>query len=66
MTITVENERFRPGVIADEVHLPSPTIPFSVPVIVDVMEGGLGVESGGCDVIPHIDDSGAHVEAVEV
>jgi len=69
MAITVENERFCPGVITDEVHLPSPTIPFSVPMVVDVMERRLCIESGSSDVVPHggvINDSRAHFEAVEV
>ena len=69
MAITVENERFCSGVIADKIHLSSPTIPFSVPMIIDVTECRLGIESGGSDVIPHggvIDDSRAHLEAVEI
>jgi len=69
MAITVENERFCPGVIADKVHLPPTSIPFSVPVVIDVVECRLGIESGSSDVIPHggvINDSRAHVEAVEV
>jgi hypothetical protein len=40
--ITIENERFCPGVITDEVHLPATTVPFSVPVV-DVTESGLGI-----------------------
>ena len=69
MAITVENERLCSGVIADEVHLSSPTIPFSVPAVIDVMECRLGIESGGSDVIPHrgvINNSRAHIEVVEV
>ena len=69
MAITVENKRFCPGVIADKVHLPPPTIAFSVPVVIDVMECRLGIESGSSDVTPHggiINGSRAHIEAVEI
>lgn len=69
MVITIENERFCPGVITDKVHLPSPTIAFSVPVIIYVKESGAGVEFGGSDFLLHgriIGGSGAHAETVEV
>jgi hypothetical protein len=69
MAITVENERLCPGVITDKVHLPSPTVPFSVPMVIYVTESGLGIECGCSADLPHgraIDDSGVHIEAVEV
>ena len=69
MTITVENERFCPSVVTDEVNLPSLTIPFSVPTIIDVTEGGLDIESSGGGALPTgrvIDDSGTCSEVVGV
>jgi hypothetical protein len=68
MAITVENERFCPGIITDEIHLPSAPIPFSVPAVIYVIESGLGKESSS-NVLPcerGIDNSGAQAEAVEV
>ena len=61
---TVENERFCPGVIADEVHPPSSTIPFSIPVVVYVLEGRLGIFEFNGDGI--VDRSEAQIEAIEV
>jgi len=67
MAITVENERLCPSVIADEVHLPSPTVPFSIPVVVYVTKSRLGIESDG--TLPPgwaINYSGSHIETVEI
>ena len=70
MTTTVENERLCPSVITDEVHLPSATIPLSVPVVIYVTESGFGIfESSGNGIVRHgrvADDSRSHVEAVEI
>jgi hypothetical protein len=58
-----------PGVITDKVHLPSPTVLFSVPVVIYMTEGGLNIEFSSSGVLPPgtvIDDGGAHAEAVEV
>ena len=69
MVITVENERLCPGIVTDKIHLPSPTIPFSIPLIIYVTKGGLGIESSGSDVVPLgkvIDNGGTRSEAVEI
>ena len=64
MIITIENEELCPGVITDKIHLPSPAIPLSVPVAINVVESGLGIVCSGGDVLPHI--NGSHVEAIEI
>ena len=69
MTITVENERLCPSVVTDKINLPSPTIPFSAPAIIDVTEGRLDIESSGGGVLPTgrvIEDSGTCSEVVGV
>ena len=68
MIITVENERFFPGVIADKIHMPSPTIPLSVPEIVYATESGVNIEFGGSGVLRRgvIGDNRARAEVVQV
>lgn len=69
MNITVEDEGFCPCVIADEVHLPSATIPFSVPMIIYVTESRPGILGSDGSRIVHenvINDIGACTEAVEI
>jgi hypothetical protein len=68
VVVTVENERLCPGVITDEVHLPSAAIPFSVPVFVYVTESRLCIfeSSGGVVGCGGAVDGGAHVETVEI
>ena len=68
MVITVENERFCPSVVTDKIHLPSTTVPFSVPAIIYVTEGGLGIESSGSGVLLGrvINGSGSLSKTIEV
>lgn len=69
MVVTVKNERLCPGVITDEVHLPSAAVPFSVPVLIYVKESGTGIFKSSGDGIVRCGraaDRDARVETVEI
>lgn len=64
---TIENEGFCPCVITDKIHLPSATIPFSVPVVIYVTESRPGIfESSIVRPGRVISDSRVRTEVVEI